>query len=128
VEKRQTIQRQLIFDAVKTLNTHATAEEVYAFIHRSQPTISKATVYRNLSQMAQSGDILNIGHINGALHYDHNNHPHHHFVCDVCHRVYDVEGDFSSILAQVALGNPHKITRLDLSFSGACERCKDERE
>ncbi|MCL2188599.1 MAG: transcriptional repressor [Defluviitaleaceae bacterium] len=125
MEKRQTIQRQIILDAVKTLNCHATAEEVYAFVHRTQPTISKATVYRNLSQMAQYGDLLNIGHFNGATHYDHNCHTHYHFVCNVCRRVYDVEGDFSDVLAKAAQNDSHEMTRLFLSFAGVCKICKE---
>ena len=122
---RQTIQRQLIFDAVKALNPHATAEEVYAHVHHAHPTISKATVYRNLHQLAQQGDLLNIGHFNGAVHYDHNCREHYHFVCNQCQRVYDIAGDFSDLLKRAAADNQHEIRQLSLLFSGACAGCKD---
>jgi len=70
--KRNTIQKQLVLDAVKELNIHATAEQVFEYVVKKHTSISKATVYRNLSQMAESGELLNIGSFYGSAHYDHN--------------------------------------------------------
>jgi len=64
--KRNTVQRQLILDAVRELDIHATAEQICEYIHKKQPSVSKATVYRNLNQMTESGELLNIGYFYGA--------------------------------------------------------------
>ncbi len=55
MEKRNTIQKQLVLDAVFRLANHPTAEEVYAEVARSHPTVSKATVYRNLGSLSEDG-------------------------------------------------------------------------
>jgi len=71
LEKRNTVQRQLIFDAVKELNIHATAEQVIEYLAKKHPSIGRATVYRNLNTMSESGELLRIGSFYGSTHYDH---------------------------------------------------------
>ena len=51
---RNTIQRQLVLSAVRQLQNHPTADEVYQKVQKSCPTISRATVYRNLKLLANS--------------------------------------------------------------------------
>lgn len=60
MEKRNTIQKQLVLDAVFRLANHPTAEEVYAEVARSHPTVSKATVYRNLGSLSEDGLLRHI--------------------------------------------------------------------
>ena len=124
--KRNTVQRQLVLNAVKELNTHATAEQVYAYVVQKHPAISKATVYRNLSQMSESGELMNIGNFYGSTRYDHNCHEHYHFVCESCRRVFDVEGDFSDIIGRSGNTDGFDIARCHLSFSGLCWDCKPQ--
>ena len=121
--KRNTIQRQLVLAAIKELNTHATAEQVYEYVVQKHPAISKATVYRNLSQMSETGEILNIGNFYGSTRYDHNCHEHHHFVCEGCRLVFDVEGDFSDIPGRIRNAEGFDITSYHLSFGGLCRDC-----
>jgi len=122
--KRNTVQRQLIFDAVGELNIHATAEQVYDYIARKHPSIGRATVYRNLNQMAQSGELLKISNFQGSTHYDHNCHDHQHFICDNCERVFDVEKDFADVFDRTRDTVGFDITRYSISFNGVCWSCK----
>ena len=126
--KRNTIQRQLVFSAVKELNIHATAEQIYEYVARNHPSISKATVYRNLGQMVESGELLNIGIIYGAAHYDHNCHKHYHFICEDCRRIFDIEGDFSDILDRMNGINGFDIKNYHLSLNGLCQDCRCKRD
>jgi len=121
--KRNTVQRQLILDAVRELNIHATAEQVCEHVHKKQPSISKATVYRNLHQMTESGDLQSVGYFYGATRYDHNNHEHCHFICEKCKRVIDVEGDFSDIMKSIHTSDEFAVTSCRVSFSGVCRQC-----
>ena len=50
---RNTIQRQLVLSAVRQLQNHPTADEVYQEVQKNCPTISRATVYRNLKLLAE---------------------------------------------------------------------------
>jgi len=121
--KRNTIQRQLIYDAVKELNIHATAEQVFEYVVKKYPTISKATVYRNLSQMAESGELLNAGNLLGSTRYDHNCHEHYHFACEACKKVFDVEDDFSDVIEKLRSNSGFAVAYGGISFIGVCKGC-----
>ena len=122
--KRNTIQRRLILNALVELGTHPTAEAVYEHISKNHPTIGKATVYRNLRQMAELGEILDIGNFYGSAHYDPNCHKHYHFICKNCKSIFDVDADFSNLLDSVHSGNDIEITGFHISFTGVCLACK----
>jgi len=126
-ERRNTLQKQLIMNAVSELDIHANAEQVFEYITEKHPSISKATVYRNLKQMAEDGQLLDIGIFNGATHYDHNRHDHHHFICEKCQRIFDVECDISEIRSRVKYAEAMEIIEINLSFKGHCGDCKDTR-
>ncbi|MDR1703640.1 MAG: transcriptional repressor [Clostridiales bacterium] len=122
--RRKTIQQQVILDAVRELNIHATAEEVYDRVAAKHPSISKATVYRNLSQMSEAGELVNIGSFFGSTHYDHNCHKHYHFICERCKRVFDVDDYFPDLTEQLSGMDGFEITGHQLTFSGLCHECK----
>jgi len=121
---RNTIQRQLIFEAVRDLNIHATAEQVVGHLAKTHPAIGRATVYRNLNTMAESGELLRVGSFYGTTHYDHNCHEHYHFVCSSCKRVFDVEGSLTDVMERFRNTDGFDITDCNISFSGLCWECK----
>ena len=51
--RRNTIQKDLVRDAVYEMRRHVTANEVYEFIKEAYPTIGKGTVYRNLDILVE---------------------------------------------------------------------------
>ena len=55
--KRKTIQRALTLRAVQTMQSHPTADEVYEAVSAEHPNISRGTVYRNLNQLSEDGEI-----------------------------------------------------------------------
>jgi len=118
------VQRQLILEAVRDLNIHATAEQVVLHLAKTHPQIGRATVYRNLSNMAETGEILRVGSFYGSTHYDHNTHEHYHFICSKCRQVSDVEGDLSDIMGRFAGTEGFDIIECSISFSGVCWECK----
>jgi len=122
--RRNTVQRQLIYNAVKELDIHATAEQVVAHLAQTHPAIGRATIYRNLGQMAESGELLRVGTFYGATHYDHNCHEHYHFVCSECRRVFDVEGSAKDVFERFKDTDGFDITDFQISFSGMCWECK----
>jgi len=124
-EKRNTVQRQIIFDAVKALNIHATAEQVVEYLAEKHPSIGRATVYRNLNYMSESGELLRIGSFYGSTHYDHNCHEHYHFVCNNCRQIVDVEGNLADVFERFKNTEGIDITDCNISFSGLCWACKN---
>ena len=58
VKTRNTIQRIKIMKYLKSVKTHPTAEMVYNAVVKEIPSITLATVYRNLHNLANKGKIL----------------------------------------------------------------------
>ena len=91
VQKRNTIQRQLVISAVRSLSNHPTAEEVYNRIVLDYPDISKGTVYRNLNSLVDSGLLHRVSVPSSADRYDHMLTKHYHVQCVKCHRFMNVD-------------------------------------
>ena len=127
--KRNTIQRSLVLEAVNKLQCHATADEVYAEIHKEHPTISKATVYRNLNVLSELGEIRRLEIPGSADRYDHISRNHCHVKCKVCGRVFDVDMDFVGGLER-GIRDTHgfDFTGYDIIFHGVCPECQKKKE
>jgi len=122
--ERNTITKQLITQAVRDLDCHANAAQIYEHVVQTHPTISRATVYRNLARMAETGKLLNIGQPHGAAHYDHNTHEHFHFVCDNCRKVFDVEGDLTKLCQDLETNHGHAVHYHQVLLKGLCSHCR----
>ena len=119
---RNTVQRRLILDAVRNLANHPTPEDVYLYLQKKHPTISKSTVYRNLHFLCESGELLHLSVPGAADHVDHQTHFHHHCTCRECKRVYDVP----DIDVQLPLPDDTSEFQFEKSyvfFSGICSNC-----
>ena len=123
--KRNTIQRMVVLETVNILQNHATANEVYDKIAESHPTISRATVYRNLNLLAESGDIKKIEVPDGADCFDHRLFQHYHIKCSSCHKVFDVEMKYiENLEASIENYNGFEFSCHDIMFKGICPKCR----
>ena len=125
MQKRNTIQRTLVLEAVNRLQCHATAEEIYDMVSREHPHISRGTVYRNLKQLAEEGAIRKMEVTAGPDRYDHRTHNHYHARCLECGRVFDVEMDYLRDLER-SIRDAHGfvISGHDIMFRGVCPDCQ----
>lgn len=125
--ERNTIQKKLVLDTVAQLHNHPTAEEVYDCIHGTHPSVSKATVYRNLKQLSDLGKLKRIESVNLADHYDHQCHDHYHIQCTKCNRVYDIDLDYmDDIDSKVSGSTDFQIESHDIVFKGVCPHCQSK--
>lgn len=124
--KRKTIQSLLVFETVKKLRCHATADEIYKEIVRDYPTISRGTVYRNLQRLCEMGEIRKREIPGDADHFDHLCHDHYHARCVRCGRVFDVDMEYIPDLEKTA-GDTHGFvfTGHDIIFRGICSECNN---
>ena len=109
------------------MDTHPSVDDLYVEIQQKHPPISKATVYRNLSYMADKGTVLQIAVPNDVVRYDGRTEFHHHFACDMCERVYDVHidgsNDFDALGEIVQDKYNHQVNSSATMFFGICADC-----
>ncbi len=127
--ERNTIQRAFTLKAVKRLKNHPTVEEIYEEVAKECPTISKGTVYRNLKELAEHGDLYDVEIPGGASHFDHNCKDHYHARCIKCGRVIDVDLPYMyDLIDQIKDKQGFEFTGYDLVFKGVCAKCAQCRE
>ena len=123
--QRNTVQRQIVLDALKKLNSHPTIDEVYTAIHAEHPSISRMTVYRNLRQLAANGTIRKVTLSDGLERYDERISQHYHFKCKNCGGILDVDIKYLDGINDTVQGKYGvQVDEHDVVFSGACLRCK----
>ncbi len=121
MERRNTLQRRLVLDAVRTL-LHPDAEEVYRAVSAKKPNISRATVYRNLHLLAEEGAIGEIQTGEGADRYDHEARRHCHFRCRACGKMYDA-AFFPQPFPHPRYEDGFFVESCNVEFAGLCPAC-----
>jgi Fur family peroxide stress response transcriptional regulator len=120
-------QREVIHDTLARNAVHPTAEQLMSIIKRENPdsNIGIATVYRNLSKLADAGIIRRIEGLEDSEHFDHNTMPHYHFICNECKKVFDIEAEVAGeVLQNTQNKTGFTITDYDIVFKGICCNCK----
>ena len=119
-------QREAIRNFLMTRRDHPTADVVYSSVRDEFPNISLGTVYRNLTLLADRGEISRLRLGDGADHFDADTSPHYHFVCTDCGRVIDL--DLDSIRFMEALSGQDLDGNLIAGnvtyFYGTCSACR----
>lgn len=124
MRKRNTIQGQLVLNAVRQLGNHPTADDVYNYVVQMHPNISKGTVYRNLNSLAEDGILIKISVPDAADRFDHTLEKHYHIKCMNCKEFVDVNLDYMQELDdKVAESTKYKILSHDVVFKGICHNC-----
>lgn len=117
-------QRELILETLRRNVIHPTADQIHALLHQAHPTISLATVYRNLNLLAEMNIIRKITVLNGSCRFDHNTHKHHHFICTKCNKVYDVPQEcIPDLPVRVEAETGLAVESYDITFKGICPDC-----
>lgn len=124
--KRYSRQRELIYQAVLGSKEHPTAEMVYQWLKPVNPNLSLGTVYRNLNLLAEEGVLIRMPF--PVERYDADTHPHSHFRCKGCGRVFDLALDHDEAIDRLAaaVAPDFRVEGHDLTFTGLCPQCGEE--
>jgi len=129
-QKRNTAQKQIILQTLQEMNSHVSAGAIYRQIQTTHPEIGRATVFRVLADLAESGELLRF-HVAGSEdRFDITSSPHCHIRCRECGTVDDVwfgEEDIDrEILNHIENASGFSVDKIHLEFTGLCEICKSK--
>src|ERR1700722_3521862 len=119
---RCTPQRYAVMAFLMERNSHPTAAEIFEAVNRVDPRSSKATTYNNLKVLVQAGLVREVAVEGRAARYDAKGVLHHHFICDRCGKVEDVEFYEVPKPASRSLGK-RVLRECELIFRGFCAKC-----
>ncbi len=123
--ERVTRQRLAVADALTAAGRQISAQDLYGRLHRRDPSIGRATVFRTLEALVAAGVARRLeldGHVYGyvACRPEH----HHHLACDRCGRVEEIDEAYIRPVAErVAVNLGFRIDDARVDFYGLCASC-----
>lgn len=125
MERRNTIQKDLVLKTVQELKRHLTADEVYEFIKKEHPTIGRGTVYRNLKILVEEGAIRKVEVPDGSDRFDFTLKDHYHVKCVKCGDIFDVDMEqLPNLKAKIRDTHGMEFLGYDIFFKGICPACR----
>ncbi len=122
---RATRQRQAVADLLRERTDFRSAQQIHAELRAQGQSIGLATVYRNLSLLAQLGEVDVLQREDGeALYRQCSQQHHHHLVCRSCGRTVEVAGPGVEQWAdRVAAEHGFSDVSHTLELFGTCAAC-----
>lgn len=124
-----THQRQVIFETIAAMRGHPSPEAVYDLVKEQIPSISLATVYKNLKTFEEHGLIQEMSPHHGSTRFETNSAPHHHLVCLRCKTIVDVPAnDLGPVRLRKRAPGGFRIQRYSVEMLGLCGECAAQSE
>src|SRR3954467_7016952 len=125
---RITSQRQAIVDTVFSTDKHFTAEQLLEWSRQRDKSVSRATVYRTLPLLTESGLVREMDFGKDYKFYDPNyaDHPNHnHIICNDCEKIVEFESDkIARLESEISHELGFSIKTQRLQITGSCEELK----
>jgi Fur family transcriptional regulator, peroxide stress response regulator len=123
---RCTPQRYAVMTFLMEQNRHPTAAEIFQAVNRVDPRSSRATTYNNLRDLVRAGLVREVAVEGRSARFDAKGMRHHHFICDRCGKVEDVDWYDVPRPARNSLGK-RVLRECELIFRGLCTKCASQR-
>jgi Fur family ferric uptake transcriptional regulator len=125
---RLTSQRRTIIDTAFGTRRHFTAEQLLAWARRRDKSVSRATVYRTLPLLTESGLVREMDFGKDYKFYDPNyaEHPHHnHIICQDCDKIVEFESEqLKQLENQISQRLGFSVQAHRLQITAHCEEFK----
>lgn len=125
---RITAQRQAIIDSVFNTEEHFTADQLLAWAREKDQSVSRATVYRTLPLLTESGLVREMDFGKDYKFYDPNyaEHPHHsHIICGDCEKIVEFESEkIEKLEDEISQKLGFSVKTQRLQITGTCEAMK----
>jgi len=123
---RCTPQRYAVMAFLVEHNRHPTAAEIFEAVNCVDPRSSRATTYNNLRDLVKAGLVREVAVEGRAARFDAKGTLHHHFICDRCGNVEDIEWYDVPRPGSRSLGK-RILRECELIFRGLCAKCASRR-
>lgn len=127
---RLTKQRLAVVEALESLDSFRSAQEIHDVLGQRGEPVGLATVYRTLQLLADAGEVDVLRTVDGEASYRRcSDSHHHHLVCRECGRTVEVEGPTVERWTR-AIAADHGFSAVShtLEIFGTCPDCADPSE
>jgi Fur family ferric uptake transcriptional regulator len=125
---RMTSQRQAIIETVFGTDAHFTAEQLLEWSRERDKSVSRATVYRTLPLLTESGLVREMDFGKDYKFYDPNyaDHPNHsHIICQDCDKIVEFESEkIARLENEISHELGFAMQKQHLQITASCEELK----
>jgi len=125
--KLYTRERESILQSAFAREDHFSADDLYFHMRQEGVDVSRATLYRNLKQMAEAGLLIEADFGHGHTHYERaiEGATHEHLVCKKCGGVTEVRmPEFGEMVRLAAASQNFLIDHYQIQIMGLCSACQ----
>ena len=123
---RNTPEREVIIEEIFLTHDHFDVDTLYLCLKNKKCSISKASIYRTIPLLIESGLIKEVFFEDGHMHYEHVlGHEHHcHFRCLGCRKIIEFKQDeVLDIEKKFSRSHGFEVTGHKLELFGYCREC-----
>jgi Fur family transcriptional regulator, ferric uptake regulator len=125
---RITAQRQAIIETAFSTDEHFTAEQLLDWSRERDKSVSRATVYRTLPLLTESGLVREMDFGKDHKFYDPNyaDHPNHsHIICEECEKIVEFESEkIARLESEISQELGFSVKAQRLQITGSCQELK----
>lgn len=122
-----THQRQVIYETVLSLPGHPSTETIFDKVRQRIPSISLATVYKNVRTFLDAGVFQEVSFHQRSLRVEANRRPHHHLVCTKCKSITDLDPEeLEPIRLRNRAPRGFHVKRFAVDVLGICRSCSGQ--
>lgn len=118
-----TPQRLAIIEVLRA-NGHMSVDDLYQILLEKFPTISLATIYKNINAMQKKSFLEELKTPSQKNVYELRKKTHSHVVCSKCNHIMDIYVDTSSLLKQANSLSNYSLLEGSVLFTGICPTCR----
>ena len=121
---KATFQRMQLLENIEK-HGHMSVDAIYAEVMKTHPSLSLATVYKNIILMVENGVLVEVPIEGQKSKYELAKEDHIHLVCTECGGVEDRPHmqETDSLLHKLTEGEHFKLTKQQINLYGVCEKC-----
>ncbi|MHA1136910.1 MAG: Fur family transcriptional regulator [Candidatus Thorarchaeota archaeon] len=122
---RATSQRIVIYEALWKAGSHPNVSDIHKYASKTDPTISLATVYKNLQLFSEIGLVREMGFRDGSTRYDPDVDFHINLVCNKCGSIEDFDCvSFEEIVPNLRQRAGFEVLSHNFEVRGLCSECR----
>ena len=105
-------------------NGHMNIDDLYRNLLKKFPSISLATIYKNINAMVEKIFLNEVKIPNTKSVYELIKDDHLHLVCSSCGKIEDIQLDTTPLNDSLSKISNFKIESTEVVFSGKCKNCQ----
>lgn len=98
-------------------------EHLYNHIHTILPSVSLATIYKNINSMTETGLLKEVALKGQKSHYEIDDEPHIHLICSQCGKIRDIHMTESELIKSVSNYTNEPVESVEITLYHTCTDC-----